>query len=62
MAVAFIGIISCNKEYSLENSGNITDPLIVGADCRISKIAFLDSATGLMAFEISLKVKPEGKK
>lgn len=56
VAVAFIGIISCNKEYSLENSGNITDPLIVGADCRISKIAFLDSATGLGKGSISASI------
>ena len=37
---------ACNKEYSVENSGNLNNPLIIGADCRISKITYFDSATG----------------
>ncbi|MFN8242968.1 MAG: hypothetical protein U0X40_02835 [Ferruginibacter sp.] len=56
VAVAFVGIISCSKEYSLENSGNINDPLIVGADCRISKIAYLDSATGTGKGSVSASI------
>jgi hypothetical protein len=36
--------ISCEKEYSEENGG-VPDPLIVGADCRISKIVYTDTAT-----------------
>jgi hypothetical protein len=37
--------ISCEKEYSLENSGNNGSGLIVGIDCRISKIAYTDTTT-----------------
>lgn len=42
-----IVFISCSKEYSLENSGN-NDPngLIVGANCRMSKIIYTED-TGL---------------
>ena len=35
---------SCEKEYSVENSGGGSD-LIVGIDCRISKIVYTDTAT-----------------
>ncbi|MEP7254230.1 MAG: hypothetical protein ABI666_00570 [Ferruginibacter sp.] len=45
---AFVLILfSCEKEYSVENSGNNGNGLIVGTDCRISKIAYTDTATGL---------------
>ena len=59
----FIGFIAlaffaCKKEYSLENSGNITNPLIVGADCRISKIAYIDSATGTGIGSIAGVINP----
>lgn len=36
--------ISCEKEYSSENNGTGND-LIVGADCRISKIVYTDTST-----------------
>lgn len=36
--------ISCEKEYSLENAGTPSE-LIVGLDCRISKIVYIDTAT-----------------
>ncbi len=40
-----IVFISCSKENSLENSGNNdTNGLIVGADCRMSKIISRDTA------------------
>lgn len=40
-------IASCTKEYSLENSGNNNNNgLIVGTDCRISKIVYTDTGTG----------------
>lgn len=42
-----IAIFSCTKDYSLENGNNINDPLIVGIDCRINKIVYNDSATGI---------------
>ncbi len=38
--------ISCTKEFSLENGGNVTSNLIVGTDCRISKIDYQDSSSG----------------
>lgn len=48
----YIGLLAlvfaaCKKEYSLENSGNLNNPLIIGADCRTSKIAYIDSATNV---------------
>lgn len=43
---------SCLKEYSDENSGD-ADGIIIGADCRISKIAYADSATGFGIGSIS---------
>ena len=36
--------LSCEKEYSSENNGTGSD-LIVGADCRISKIVYTDTST-----------------
>lgn len=38
---------ACKKELSLENSGNLNNPLIVGNDCRTSKIAYIDSPTNV---------------
>jgi hypothetical protein len=38
-----VTLFSCEKEYSIENSGPASE-LIVGIDCRISKITFLDTA------------------
>jgi hypothetical protein len=40
-------LASCQKEYSTEEGGNSGAGIIVGADCRISKIAFNDSTTGV---------------
>ncbi|GAB2835706.1 hypothetical protein GCM10027043_42680 [Ferruginibacter profundus] len=37
---------SCQKEYSTENGGGDGAGVLIGADCRISKIAYSDSATG----------------
>lgn len=40
-------LFSCTKEYSLENSTDASgNGLIVGTDCRISKIAYTDTANG----------------
>lgn len=42
-----ITVFSCSKEYSLENSSNLSgNGLIIGQDCRISKISYTDTATG----------------
>ena len=38
-----ISLFSCEKEYSVENNGGGSD-LIVGIDCRISKIVYTDTA------------------
>ncbi len=49
---------SCTKEYSLEN-GSDTSSLIIGTDCRLSKVDYYDSATnvplGSIAASINLK-------
>ena len=42
-----IALASCQKEYSTENGGDTGGGIIIGADCRISKIAYSDSATGV---------------
>ena len=42
-----LSFTSCLKEYSTESGGNGSGgATIIGADCRISKIAYADSATG----------------
>ncbi len=40
-----IALFSCEKEYSLENNGNLGSDQIVGIDCRISKMVYTDTAT-----------------
>lgn len=39
-----VALFSCEKEYSSENSGNTDNELIVGIDCRISKIVYTDTS------------------
>jgi hypothetical protein len=39
-------LVSCSKEYSLENGTGDTD-LIVGVDCRISKVTSTDTTTNI---------------
>ena len=47
-AVIVIAVLaSCQKEYSTENGGDNGAGVIIGADCRISKIAYADSSTGV---------------
>lgn len=49
--------ISCTKEFSLENGGNTNgNGLIVGTDCRISKIDFYDSATNVALGSIAAAI------
>ena len=45
-AAIVLTLSSCEKEYSLENSTEPSD-FIVGADCRISKIVYTDTAAKL---------------
>jgi hypothetical protein len=44
LAALAVTLFSCGKEYSLENSGNFGSDLIVGFDCRISKIVYTDTS------------------
>ena len=43
-AAILISFVSCEKEFSTENSGNTDNEFIVGIDCRISKIVYTDTA------------------
>lgn len=45
LALVAFSLFSCDKEYSLENGGNVGSDLIVGVDCRLSKIVYTDTAT-----------------
>lgn len=42
---SMVAILSCTKDYSVEN-GDGNNPQIIGEDCRISKIAYIDSTSG----------------
>ena len=58
IATVAIAVFSCTKEFSLENggsSGNGSDE-IVGVDCRISKIAFYDSASNIALGSIAATI------
>ena len=55
-AIILAAITACKKEYSMENGGNVNNPLIVGANCRISKIVSYDSATGLPLVSIAANI------
>ncbi|MBP6430752.1 MAG: hypothetical protein KA319_03215 [Ferruginibacter sp.] len=46
ITVAFLFLVSCEKELSTENS-TVGSELIVGKDCRISKLVYTDTATKL---------------
>ena len=49
--------ISCTKEFSLENGGSNTgSAVIVGTDCRISKIDFYDSSTNIALGSIAAAI------
>jgi len=47
IAMVTLAFFSCEKELSLENGGNVTNTNIIGADCRITKIVYADSTTGI---------------
>ena len=47
---------ACQKEYSTEGGGTTGAGVIIGADCRINKIAFNDSATGTSTGAISATI------
>lgn len=46
-AVSLVSLLSCEKELSVENTPNGSD-MIIGIDCRISKIVFTDTAGASM--------------
>ena len=49
-AAIVLTLFSCQKEYSLENAGNNSgNGLIVGTDCRISKIAYNDTTAAAVS-------------
>lgn len=61
-AATVLAIFSCNKEYSLENTGNGNNNQIVGVDCRISKIAYIDTgATAIGIGSISADINSVDK-
>lgn len=45
-------MVSCSKEYSQENGGGINSN-IVGANCRIAKIVYADSTSGVAVGSIA---------
>jgi len=57
-----VALFSCEKEFSNENSGNTDNDLIVGIDCRISKMVYTDTSgtaaggtgTGLGSIEAAI--------
>lgn len=57
-AATIFTFFSCEKEYSLENSGNTSgNGIIIGTDCRISKIAYNDTSaagTGIGALTANI--------
>ncbi len=48
-----VTLSSCLKEYSTEEGNDTGAGVIIGTDCRISKVAFADSATGAGTGSIS---------
>lgn len=58
MIITLALIISCKKEYSYENGGNIPggNPLIIGANCRIAKIDYYDSSSGVPLGSVSASI------
>jgi hypothetical protein len=57
-AVVFV---SCSKEVSLENGGTAAGNNIIGADCRISKIAYSDNASGVALGSITANINMSDK-
>lgn len=55
LLVTVVVFSSCLKEYSNENSGD-ANGIIIGTDCRISKIASTDSAAGFGIGSISAAI------
>ena len=49
-------LISCTKEFSLENGGTVSSNEIVGVDCRMSRIAFYDSASNIALGSIAATI------
>ncbi len=56
LCAAIIVFISCKKDYSLENGSNLNNGLIVGIDCRLSKISTYDSASGVPLGSIAANI------
>ena len=56
IVVLVVLLISCKKEYSLENGFGSGNPQIVGINCRISQVAYYDSATGVPLGSIAASI------
>lgn len=59
--MAVVSFFSCKKEYSLENGSNAANANIIGTDCRIAKIVFGDSATGVGRGSLSATINTSDK-
>ena len=55
LGIVVTALASCQKEYSTENGGD-AGGIIIGADCRINKIAYNDSASGVSIGSISATI------
>jgi hypothetical protein len=53
--------VSCAKEVSLENGGTAAGGNIIGNDCRISKIAYSDNASGVALGALSANINSSDK-
>jgi hypothetical protein len=56
LVLALLSVAGCEKEYSLEEGGNGTGVNIIGDDCRISKISYADSASGVSLGAITANI------
>lgn len=59
-AILLLSFFSCEKEYSLENGSN-TNSNIIGANCRIAKIIFADSASGVGTGSLTATINTSDK-
>jgi hypothetical protein len=53
VSVSLMAIYSCKKEASVEDPNNPGGDVVIGANCRVSKIAFADSLLGFGTGSVS---------
>lgn len=61
LTMAAFFVVGCEKEYSLEEGGNGGGVNIIGDDCRISKIAYADSSSGVPLGAITATINTTDK-